>query len=41
MTPPIAGMGGANHMQGMSDQEQAMVKAVRMPISNLLKHRLT
>ncbi|KAF4163091.1 hypothetical protein CNMCM6936_001228 [Aspergillus lentulus] len=28
MTPPIGGMGGANNMQGMSDQEQAMVKAM-------------
>lgn len=35
MTPPIGGMGGANNMQGMSDQEQAMVKAVRIPTSIL------
>lgn len=29
MTPPLGGMGGAgNQMQGMNEQEQAMVKMV-------------
>jgi len=32
MTPPMGGMGGGANMQGMSEQEQMMVKGVRLPL---------
>lgn len=32
MTPPMGGMGGGANMQGMSDQEQMMVKGVRLQL---------
>lgn len=33
MTPPMGGMGGGPNMQGMSEQEQMMVKGVRLQLN--------